>query len=296
VAFKTTAGRVIPIILILVLMLAWSPAAVASEGEGQPSDQIQSAAPPTLATIKAALPPAPSGWTIRDETKIDVAPGTNRGRQAAPAIRYQIRYRRIVGVRDEQRKLDEVFAESSRRNQEAAKPQIDELIRQQTAVSLALKKAERRRNEAEQKRLNDELVENGRKMSSLHEEIDRTISREVEPYLVKNAEALIEVGINVVAAEIPQEGKAFEYRRAAVALQTDGERAGMTEWKEGMLLILFGDWQRVETTRFRGTVRPDLPQGRAQTISLSITGEQKLAEQLLKAMDVKSILKLMDED
>ena len=277
-------------------MLAWSPAAGASEGTAQPPDQNRSAAPSALTTIKAALPAAPSGWIIRDETKIDVALGTNRGRRSESAVRYQIRYRRSAGVREEQKKLDEVFAESSRRNQEAAKPQIDELIRQQTSVSLALKKAERRRNEAEQKRLNDELVENGKKMRSLHEEVDRTISREVEPYLVKNAEALIVVGINEEAEEIPQEGQAFEYRKAVFALRTDGERAGMTGWKEGMLLILFGDWQRSGTTRFRGTVRPGLPQDQAQTVSLSITGERKLAEQLLKATDMKSILKLMDAD
>jgi hypothetical protein len=246
-----------------------------------------------LTRIKAALPAAPPGWIVGDETKIDEAPAAGSDQKPCLQTRYRIRYRRVAGVREEQRKLDEAYGESARRNQEAAKPQIEELIRQQTAVSLALKKATRHRNEAEQKRLNNELDENGRKMSALHEEMDRSISREVEPYLVKNAEAGITVSINEQAAEFAPDGQAFEFSKAAFALRKDGERAGITGWSEGSLLILFGNWQRTGTNRFQGTIRPDEPKGRAQTIRVSITGDRKTADRLLKGMDLKSILSLM---
>ncbi len=278
-----------------LFVLTWCLTAHAAGDQGGSSDFYRTATLPALKKIKQSMPAAPPGWIIQDETKIDDAQPVRYPKPVLGAW-YQIRYRRVSGVREEQRKLDEVYAESSRRNREAVKPQIDELIRQQTIVSLALKKATRRRNEAAQKHLNDDLDENGKKMRALHEEVDRNISREVEPYLVRNAEALITVGINEQAAEVTQGVQAFEHHGAAFAFRKDGERAGATGWKEGMKLILFGNWNRSGENRFTATVRPDLPAGRAQTIRISIIGEPKLADQLLNAMDMKSILSLMHAD
>jgi hypothetical protein len=177
VAVRTIAGRALRFILIPALMLAvCSVAGAAAEMAGL-SATNRTLTVQVLTRIKAALPAAPPGWIVGDETKIDEAPAAGSDQKPCLQTRYRIRYRRVAGVREEQRKLDEAYGESARRNQEAAKPQIEELIRQQTAVSLALKKATRHRNEAEQKRLNNELDENGRKMSALHEEMDRSISR-----------------------------------------------------------------------------------------------------------------------
>lgn len=295
-AFRTIAWRAGPFILIPLMLFAFRPSAGRAAEPTALPDSYRALTMQALARIKAALPAPPAGWIVQDETKIDQAPAGARDPKPYLEARYQIRYRRTAGVREEQRRLDEAYAESARRNGDAAKPQIDELIRQQTTVSLALKKATRRRNEAEQKRLNDELDENGRKMRAVHEETDRAISREVEPYLVRNAEAAITVGINEAAAEFAGTGQAFEQPKAAFALRKDGERAGSTGWKEGELLILYGNWQQAGPNRFRGAVFPDLPKGRAQTLRISITGERKLAEQLLKGMDLKSILTLMHAD
>jgi hypothetical protein len=248
---------------------------------------------PAMMIVKKALPPAPAGWVTTAETRIETAP-PGRGGDAVRSLRfsYVITYRRVEGLAEEEKRLDDVYRESSMRHEEEAKPQIEELLKKQTETSLKLRKAARRRNQAEVRRLNDELDENGKTMRALHEETDGKIALDVDRYLIKDAEASIRVSLNDSRAELLP-GEPVSVRGAAFALRREGGPAGATIWKEGQTLVLYGDWQLERENTFRIKGEQPLFSAKAKTVCILITAEKKRAEQLFKKMDVKAILSLM---
>jgi hypothetical protein len=279
-------------VLIILGFLAGSSGHAETRADQEEKDFYLSSVLPAVSKVKNAVPPAPDGWIVSGETKVNPLPVPGIDEVHFLSFGHTITYKRVDGVRQEREKLDNAYAESSRRNHDAAKSRIDELIRQQTETSLALRKASRRRNAAEEKRLNDELEENGKKLGAVHEDVDRKICRDVEQFLIRDAEATISIAVNDETAGL-QRGEPFPMSGAAFALRSDGEQAGTTRWKEGQSLILYGDWQRVGNNVFRGTVKRVRQGPKAQTIKITITGEGKRAEQLLKRMDLKAILSLM---
>lgn len=246
---------------------------------------------PAMMTVKKALPPAPAGWVTVVETGIGSAPPAG-GDVRSLRFSYKITYRRVKGVEEEERRLDAAYRESSIRHEEEAKPLIEELLKKQTQTSLKLKKATRRRNQAEVQRLNDELDENGRIMRALHEETNRKIALDVERYLIKDAEASIRVSLNDSRAELSA-GDPVSVRGAAFALRREGGQAGTTNWKEGQSLLLYGDWQQEGGNMFHANGEQPPFSSKANTMSILITAEKKRAEQLFKKMDVKAILSLI---
>jgi hypothetical protein len=284
----------IPLIAIIILV-DWtvSADAVVHRATKEEKEFYVSAIVPALTVIKKAMPPAPEGWIITGETNIDNGPPVQvSGDIADLHISCMITYKRIAGVKEEQRRLDDRYAESSNRNREAAKLRIDELIQQQTETSLALRKATRRRNQPEMERLNDELEENGGKMRAIHEDVDRKISLDVEPYLVKDAEASILVSLNDTNADLSQ-GEPLAVPEAVHARRKEGERTGVTSWREGTMLILFGEWERMKDDRFRAKAEQPSFSSKARTITIVITGDRKRAESLIGRMNLKAILGLM---
>ena len=248
---------------------------------------------PALNKVKKAMPPAPAGWIVASETKIDpVLHSSNTDANQSYRLIYQIQYRRVVGIKEEKKKLNEVYTESSERHGEEANTQIDDLLKQQTATSLALRKATRNKNQAEIKRLNDELDENGRKMHTIHEDVDNKISHDLDKYLLKDAEAVIDIIVNDEWAEDVQ-GEPLSVSEAAFAFRREGERKGPMIWQEGKTVILFGDWQQAGNGVFQGRVL-DRPQHQmAKTIKIMITGDRNRTTELLKQIDTKAILSLM---
>jgi len=269
---------------------------VASDTQPAAGDEKQfyaTVVAPAMAVVKKALPPAPPGWVVAGEMRIDTAP-FEKAADGARSLRFScfISYVRAEGLQAERKRLDEAYRESSNKHEEAVKPQIEELLKKQTETSLKLRKATRRRNQKEVQRLNDELDENGKTMRALHEETDRKIALDMEHYLIQDSEASIRVSLNDNVAELLN-SEPVSVRGAAFALRREGERAGAMVWKEGQTLILYGDWLQEREQRFRakGEQQPFTP--KAKTVKILITGEKKRAEQLLKKMDVKAVLSLM---
>ncbi len=284
------------IILSTIIALAGTdafPNAALHTASKEERDFYVSAVAPALVAVRKAMPPAPPGWVVAGETNIPAdPPGRVPADIADLHVAYLITYKRIDGMKEEQRRLDELYAASSSRNREAAKLLIDELIQQQTDTSLALRKAARRRNRQEMERLNAELDENGRKMRAIHEDIDRKIAKDVEPCLVKDAEASILVSINDARAELPEGGSvAFP---GAFALRSEGARSGITSWREGRMMILFGGWEPERQNRFRSKTDPIHFSPKARTIRIVVTGDRKRTEELIGLIDLRAILGLMN--
>ncbi|HYA87760.1 MAG TPA: hypothetical protein VEI57_11930 [Nitrospirota bacterium] len=257
------------------------------------NDVYKFAALSVLDTLKKAMPTAPAGWTVADETTIDSLPEPESdGANQLYRFTYQIHYKRIAGIKEEKKRLTEVYAESAERHGEEANSQIDDLLKQQTATSLALRKATKHKNQAEMQRLNDELEENGRKMRAIHAEVDDKISSDVDQYLLKDTEVLIDIAVNDERAEDVY-GEPVTVAEAAFAFRREGERKGPVMWQEGKTVILYGDWQQIGTGAFRGHVLHGPQNQRVQTIKITITGAGKRVLELLNQMDRKAILSLM---
>ncbi len=289
----------IPTLLIVLSAIATLIAPATTAGSAarpatkEERDFYASVVVPVLNSIKKAMPPAPNGWIVASEEKNPSAPPEQvTGDSTGLHLVYTITYKRLTGLKEEQLRLDEAYAESSNKNQEAAKPLIDELIQQQTETSVALRKASRMRNQHEMQRLNDELDENGRKMRAIHEDVDRKISRDVEPYLVKDAEASIRISLNDNRLDLLQ-GEPFVQHQAAFALRREGERSGIASWREGRTVILFGNWELEGQGRFRANIDQPPFSPKVQTITITVAGDRKRVNTLIGQIDLRTILGLM---
>ncbi len=242
--------------------------------------------------VKKAFPPAPAGWALVESTNDSPHPARDAAGTGAPRFSCTVTYRRIQGVREEQKKLDEAYAESRARNEEAIKPQLVELFQTQNRIALKLRRATKRRNQTEIDRLNAELDDNGRTMRALHDETDRKISGEVEPYLVRDAEATIRISVNDSDAEL-QGGEPVAVRRSSFARRREGEQAGPTVWKNGQTLVLLGGWKQQEQNVFRAEAEQAASPA-IRTISLLFTGDKKRVKALIKETDVKALQALIE--
>jgi hypothetical protein len=293
---KSIFASVTAVFVFMILSLTASRVKADSYTQPAAGDEQQfyaSVVAPAMTAVKKALPPAPPGWVVAGEMKIDTMP-LGKAVDGMRSLRFScfISYKRVEGLQGERKRLDDAYRESSRRHEEDAKPRIEELLKKQTETSLKLRKATRRKNLREVQRLNDELDENGNTMRALHEETDRKIALDMENYLIKDSEASIRVSLNDNGAELLH-GEPVSARDAAFALRREGERIGATAWNEGRTLILYGDWQQEREYTFRAKLEPPPFAPKAKTVKLLITGEKKRVEQLLKKMDVKAILSLM---
>ncbi len=284
--------------VIAASMIFSFPASLVLAGDKQPAAGDEgkfyaTVTEPAMTLVKKALPPAPPGWIVSGEAKLDSAP-SGRTTDGMRSLRFScsISYKRVEGIQEERKRLEDAYRESSSRHEEAAKPLIEELLKKQTETSLKLRKATRRRNQKEMQRLNDELDENGKTMRALHEETDRKIALDMEKYLIKDSEASIRVSLNDNGAELPN-SEPIPVRGATFALRREGEQAGPAAWKEGQTLALYGDWQQEGEHRFRAKGEQQDFAPKARTVTILITGEKKRVEQLLKKMDVKAVLSLL---
>lgn len=240
-------------------------------------------------TVKNAMPPAPAGWVIMSET---ARPETVSNNMSRLHFHYLIIFKRVAGVDEEKKKLRNAYADSSRKHEEESRTAIEELIDQQSETSRALGKATKRRHQADIQHLNEELEENGRKMMALHKNIDDNIARDVEPYLVKDAEASIRVSVNDSYAELPS-ATSFMHPQAAFALHKEGEKIGATDWSEGQTMLLYGNWQKAGQNIYRANIDQSQFTSSAKTITIVISGDKKRIDDLLQRLDLKSILSLM---
>lgn len=286
------------LMLIAAAFLLAVSAAPLAAGETQRAgrDEKKSFAasgPEELKAVKKAMPPAPPGWVVAGETTDAPRPGTASAGAGNLRFTYMIAYRRVSGVLQEKKMLSDAYAESSRKHRDEVRPLIDALIKQQTRTSLALKKASRRRNRVEEERLNNELDDHGRKMQALHDEVDGRIGLDVEPYLVRDAEASIRVDVNDDRAVVVPRGEPVSVPGAAFAFRREGERAGATTWKEGQTLVLYGQWEEKDRV-IRARPLPSSGDSKARTIKITVTGDRGRVEQLLGQTVLKTLLKLLE--
>jgi hypothetical protein len=280
--------------ITLILLLLVVHVRVHAAGETRPSTEAEtkfysSTVVPVVDTVKNAMPAEMAGWVKASESTLPVM---TPGEMSRLHFQHLVIYKRVAGVDEEQKRLKNIYAQSSRKHEEEARTAIEELIDQQSETASALRKATKRKNQSEIDRLNNELDENGRKMSALHKDVDDEIAHDVEPYLVKDAEASIRVSVNYTYAEFPA-AEPFIRPKAAFALRKEGEKIGATGWNEGQIMLLYGDWQKAGEDSYRANI--DLPPftSSVKTISIVISGKKERIDDLLQRMDLNTILSLM---
>jgi hypothetical protein len=286
-----------PLIAILLSFTAL-PANAASAGEPHPATQQEkdfyaSVVVPTLSTVRKAMPRAPEGWVVENESPIAPAlPDPVTGEPGSLNYSYSITYKRVAGVQEETKRLGEAYAEIAKKSAEAAKSRLDELAGNQAEAEQSLKKAQKHKEIGRERRLKKELEEIDRKLKALAQETERKTEQEIEQFLVKDFEVVIRVFLNESSAEFPG-AKAFSRPKAAFALRKEGERIGAKDWKEAQTLILYGEWQEVRLNTFRASMAQKPYWPKPQTITIAVAGERTRTDHFLKQTDLRSLLELM---
>jgi len=279
---------------MVLLLLLLSLHSRVHAGEMRPATEEEtkfytSTVVPAQNAVKKAMPPAAAGWVKASESTL---PDGKSSEMSRLHFSYLVIYKRTAGVAEEKKKLRSVYAESSRRHEEEVRADIERLIDQQSEIASALRKATKRKNQPEIDRLNSELDENGKKMSALHKDMNDAIARDVEPYLVKDAEASIRVSVNDAYAEFSATDS-FLQPKSVFALRSVGERTGVTGWSEGQILLLYGNWQKGGQDSYRAIIEQSPVDPSVKTITIVISGEKKRIDDLLQRMDINAILSLM---
>ena len=291
-------NRIIPALAVFALIAAGASHPVGADGVMHSPTQEEKAfyagvIVPVLTKIERTLPPAPQGWTVESRTviapalpdQVSLEPGGFR-------YDYAIAYKRVDGVGDEQKRLDETAATVRKDADEAARARYDELMKKKTLTRQALSKAQKDKAIGNERRFKKELEELERNLSALPGETEQKILQATESLLIKDAGLLVRLSLDEDAIAYP-EAKAFSRPKVAFALRREGARIGVTGWKEPEILILYGDWQEVQPNSFRARMEKKPFGPKPQTILLSVTGDEKRTTQFLKQMGLKEIVGLM---
>lgn len=289
--------RIVPAFAVLVLLASGASRPVVAEGEMHSPTQEEKAfyasvVVPALTTIERAMPPAPQGWIIESRTAI--APSLpDQVSQEPGSFRYDyaVAYKRVDGVSEEQKRLDETAAAVQQEATETAKAQHDTLMKKRTLTRQALLKAQNDKAVGRERRLRKELEETESNLKALPGDMERKVLQATEPLLVKDAALLVRLSLDESAIAFP-DAKAFTRPKVAFALRREGSRIGATGWKETEVLILYGDWQEVQPNSFRARMEKKPFGSKPQTIMLSVTGDENRTTRFLKQLGLKDIVGL----
>ena len=148
-----------------------------------------------------------------------------------------------------------------------------------------------RRND--QKRLAElEAEERAEKASDTSKSRDAQVVAAVEPYLLKDVSAEVNISFNQGASS--REATAVPLAGATAAFRTQGHRNGATGWYEGKTTVLLGRHvKRGEQWDLPGL--PADPQ-KVYGITITITAADERANELLRRLDLASLRALIASD
>lgn len=285
-------------LLLTILLLSTSALGAPAGGEMRPPTQEEknfyaSVVLPTVTKVRNAMPSVPQGWAVENETPIASSlPEQVTGDAAGLRFSYAITYKRVAGIEEEKKRLDEVYAEAVKQHTEAARAQTDKLTKQKAAVEQALKKAAKQKKRGEEKRLKKEQEEIAGKLRAIPEDREKAINADMNDYLVRDTAITVRVTVNDTTAGLA-DARYFSRPKAAYALKHEGGRVGPTGWKADELLLLYGDWEDAGKNSFRGKVDQAPFSAKVRTITVYIAGDRSRTEQFLKQMGMKEILGML---
>ena len=286
------------VLALLFVFVATSVPCAPAGGDQRPPTQEEknfyaNVVLPAMMTVKKAMPPAPPGWIVESETPLaPELPGLVTADAARLWFSYAISYKRVADLEGERKKLDEALATARTDFEGAAKARTDELTKKRLDAEGALKKAAKKQNHAEEKRLKKELADIDGQLRALSEEIERAILAETEEHLVRDTGFTIRLTLNATTASFP-DARYFSRPKAAYALKKEGGRVGATGWKPDQILLLYGEWADAGKDTFRGKVEQRPFSSRVWTIAVTIESDSLRLDQILKQMGMRDILGML---
>ena len=282
--------------VVLLLLLALGPRlaeAAAREFTPQEQDFLDRTLVPAMMVIKIAMPPVPSGWTAGDETTAEALKASlSSGDIADLHFTYAVTFLWTGDSRGEHRDREADAQAIAQRITAEAEGRTAELTRKMAETEKAIAKAKKRKEAGKERKLRKQLAELRTSAAAAAGERDRRIQEETEPLVPRDQAVEIRITVNERSADYPELSPASR-PKAAFALRREGERDGLTGWREGRTVILYGDWQEVKNNSFRLRSEQRPFPTRAQSIRIDVTGDRTRTEQLLRRMNIRSILELM---
>jgi len=285
-------------VLLAVLLLCGAAAPVTAAPEMHQTTKEEKAfyeavVLPTLMTIKKAMPPAPAGWVVESESMPAPAlPVQVAGEPGGLQYSYSIAYKRVEGVQEDAKQRDEASTELRKKLSGAAKAEIEVLTKKQAETEAALNKAHKRKEASKEKKLQKTLDDIEKRLSVIPQETVQKIAQEADQYLVKDTAVKIRVSLNERTAEFPK-AKGYSRPKAAFACRKEGERVGLTGWKETETIILYGNWSEVRQNAYQADFDQPPFTPTVRTVRFDIIGDAVRVDQMLKKMSLKDIVEMV---
>jgi hypothetical protein len=247
-----------------------------------------------IETALHAMPPAPQGWvSIGDET-VSVITRLCKDVELTP-WRYSVKrsYQR-TGGQDERSDAVGAAAEAKSADIKAKQPQLDALMAKNTALSeeamAAAQKGEFDRLDA----INAEIDANVEEYQRIMDEgpVPEQVQAATTEAL-RDTEMRIEISINPGS-----EGPDDESRKVSAPAGTQAAfrwNDADPTLKDEHALVLLGQWKPVATAEsvFEPVPRANAAPTAAQSISVSITADEKRLDSMIEAMDWKRLAALL---
>jgi hypothetical protein len=246
----------------------------------------------TLASLKAVIPAAPSGWTLEDRNKI-TAPGivcTGAGKLPMRGT-YEVRFYWQDGIREldaKNREFDKQIAALKQLPPDKQK-EYDEIglkgrdLEREARKLMATDKAEAGRLRAEGRELTKAAHDiRQAHLQSIVPEIEAIGKKHFETTGHVNTAIKLRIGINGYNLETPEGAQLLSAKSAAVAF-TGPQQS----------LLAFGQWDR-QGTKFKPVYTAGATT-RVANVTLEMTGDPEHVKQLLSDLNESAITSLVTE-
>ncbi len=282
--------KMILIVLLLVTMV--SPVFGDGGCPERPANQQELAAfQSAYSAAKAALPPAPKDWVMKDDTEAGLGtsvPKCPKSSNDTP-IFYWLKFKYAYSDEASDRADQNAFNDAMKGTPEQ-QAKLAELDRKIEALENAKKEARKNNDSAEKNRIKEEVSAAKGERSKIKTEISNAyVQRAMSGQLSqdmdktkpgrKDAELIIKVNEN--HAWIPVRDKPVSIAGASQAYWCKGDKNG------GRLVILLGAWDK----NFKSDLARTSVVTKAQNIIIEINADQQMAETLARQIKLDLLKK-----
>jgi hypothetical protein len=277
---------------IMLTFLAATPVLADGDCPDRPATQQERAAIAAMyGAAKAALPPAPVDWLLKDETDgklgttVPACPGGKNDQPVHYRLRFRYAYSSEAAARE-----DKGVVESALKGTPAQQAKLAELGRKIDELEEQKKTARKSGDAGEKERVKKELKTAEKERDRITDEISeayvqKAMSGQIAADMSRNKPASREAELIIKANErvawVPATDQPVSIPGAPIAYWFKSDTGGR-------LVILLGPW---DARKFRAELASTSPVTRAQTLVIEISGDRQMAESLAKQVKIELLKK-----
>ena len=248
-----------------------------------------------MGVCQKAATAGPAGWEQVDRSETPQLEQVSTGLGKSPwPLTYRLAWQDSARLRaGEEKALQAGIALLERQK---ADKTATELQKQADKLANAMGAAMNKGDMPEGLRLRQQMEPYLSQLQAIHEDRDRQfedILRENQP---KDARASLSIHINSLGEEFTGPLAALPPLAGAQAWRTQGAYSPNQGWREGVTVVLLGEWtmdKAGDSTILTAKTRPGLPATTVQTVVVRLSAGQDRARQMLESLDWAQIKDLL---